>query len=42
MEQLGIPIGADHGMVDHILTGGVQSRSGLQPAAITKATDTTI
>ena len=42
MEQLGIPIGADHGMVDHILTGGVQSRSGLQPAAITKAADISI
>ena len=42
MEQLGITLGAYHGMVDHILTESGQSRSGLQPADITKATDTAI
>ena len=39
MEQLGINLGADNGMVDHILTEGGQSRSSLQSEAITKATD---
>ena len=42
MEQLGIHLGADHGIVEHILTERVQSRYGLQPAAITKATDKSI
>ena len=42
MEQLGINLGADHGMVYHILIKGGQSRDGLQPADITKATDTSI
>ena len=42
MEQLGITLGAYHGMVDHILTESGQLRSGLQPADITKATDTAI
>ena len=42
MEKLGIPLGADHGMEDHILTNSGQSRSVLQPSDITKATDTAI
>ena len=31
MEQLRIPLGSDHGMVDHILTESVQSRAVPQP-----------
>ena len=42
MEKLGIPLNADHGMVDHILTEGGKSRAGFQPVAIIKASDTDI
>ena len=31
MKQLGIPLGADHGMVDHILSESGQIIAGLQP-----------
>ena len=42
MEQLGVPFGEDHGMVDHILTESGQSIYVLKPEAITKANDTDI
>ena len=42
VEQIGIPLGADHVIVNHILTESEQSRAGLQPLAISKATDTSI
>ena len=42
MEQLGITLGAYHGMVYHIMNESGQSRSDLQPEAITKATDSAI
>ena len=42
VEQLGIPLGVDNGMVDHILTDNGKSRSVLQPEDITKATGTAI
>ena len=42
MEQLGIYLGGDHGMVDNILTEIGKSIFILQSAAITKVTDTSI
>ena len=42
MEQLGIPLGEYHWMLDHILTWIGKSRAELQPAAINNATDTSI
>ena len=42
LEQLGTPLGVDHGIVNHILTEDGQSISGLQPEAIIKDTDAAI
>ena len=42
MEQMCIALDADHGMVDHILTEGGQSISGLKPESIIKDTNTAI
>ena len=42
IEQLVITLGADHVIVDYILTESGQSRYGFQPSDITKATDTSI
>ena len=42
MEQLGITLYVDHGMVYHILNESIQSIASLQPEYATNANDTAI